>query len=367
MVFAYSARMEVARYDRATLKATRTDEGYLVDTPIVGRTGILIYHNADGTTRRELRRPEEVFHPDSLASFAGKPITDGHRGFITAANAKSVSIGVIKGDGFADGEAVLAPIVIHDGAAIDKAINGGVRELSLGYKVNLDETPGVWNGEPYDAEQTSIRVNHLAIVPKGRAGNAKLNLDRFDAASFNPDQEEAPMSDTLSRIRLDSGLEYQAAPEVIVAIEKMRADAAEVATRADAAAKALDAMTAERDALKSQVADADKLRADALDAARKEIVARVALEKAAEAFKVDCADKTDRQVREAVILATRADADLAGKSDEYISAAFDIAVAMRSDAAIVTQRQTINAPREDAGKPAVGSHAAYMANLGKKD
>lgn len=34
-----------------------TDEGYLVDHPIVTRCGIFEYKNPDGTTRRELRLP----------------------------------------------------------------------------------------------------------------------------------------------------------------------------------------------------------------------------------------------------------------------------------------------------------------------
>jgi len=360
--------MEVTRYDRATLKATRTDEGYLVDTPVVGRTGILIYHNADGSTRRELRRPEDVFNADSLASFSGKPITDGHRGFITASNAKKVSVGVIKGDGIQEGDNVLAPIIIHDGDMIDKAMNGGVRELSLGYKVDLDETPGEWNGQNYDAVQTNIRVNHLALVPKGRAGNARLNLDRFDAASFTHDDEEPSMSDTLSRVRLDSGLEYQAAPEVVVALEKMRDDIATAVTHNDELQKQIDIVAAERDALKSQAESADKIRADALESARTEIVARVALEKVADEFKIDHAGKADREVREAVIKATRADADLTGKSDDYVNAAFDIAVSMRADSAMAEQRKATGTKREDGGPvSARDMHKAYMANLGKKD
>jgi hypothetical protein len=268
----------------------------------------------------------------------------------------------------ADGDNVLAPIIIHDGEAIDAAMNGGVRELSLGYKVDLDQTPGEWNGEKYDAVQTNIRVNHLALVPKGRAGNARLNLDRFDAASFTPDDEEPSMSDTLSRVRLDSGLEYQAAPEVVVALEATRAERDTATARADELAKQVDTLTAERDQFKASVESAEKVRADALEAARAEIVARVALEKVADDFKVDHAGKSDRDVREAVIKATRADADLTGKSDDYVNAAFDIAVSMRADAAMAAQRKTAGDKREDSAPTSSRElHKAYMANLGKKD
>lgn len=54
--------MKVQRFDSLPLDATYfTDEGYLVDHPIVTSVGIFVYHNPDGSERRELRLPEEVF------------------------------------------------------------------------------------------------------------------------------------------------------------------------------------------------------------------------------------------------------------------------------------------------------------------
>ena len=53
--------MKVQRFDSLPLDATYfTDEGYLVDHPIVTSVGIFVYHNPDGSERRELRlRSEE--------------------------------------------------------------------------------------------------------------------------------------------------------------------------------------------------------------------------------------------------------------------------------------------------------------------
>jgi hypothetical protein len=360
--------IEAIRYDRTTIKATRTDEGYLIDTPVVGRTGIQLYKNADGTIRRELRPPEEVFNADSLKSFAGKPVTDEHPGEpVTAKNAKRLSVGTMQGEGKQDGDNVIAPIIVHDGEMIDKIMNEGKRELSLGYKVDLEETPGVWNGQEYDAIQRNIRINHLAIVPRGRAGNARLNLDRHDAVLFNPEEENA-MPENLSRIRLDSGLEYQAAPEVIHALEKARDDNAELNTRVDEIKKQLDTIAAERDTLKSQVESTDKVRSDALAAARAEVKARAELDKVAEAFKVDGAGKTDREVKELVIKSMRTDADLTGKSEDYVNAAFDLTVSMKNDVAMAAQRQA-GAPRNDGNddKSEAGSYKGFMSQLGNKE
>ena len=355
--------MTFLRYDRATIKAEVTDEGFLVDSPIVGRVGIQLYKNADGTVRREFRPPEEVFKADSLNSFVGKPITDGHPAeMVNAKNAKSLLVGAIHTEGKQDGDNVVAGITIHDADMIDKIMKGGKRELSLGYKVDIEEISGVWNGQEYDAIQRNIRINHLAIVPRGRAGNARLNLDRLDAESIITGEI---MPENLSRVRLDTGLEYQAEAEVVQAFEKMRADKVEADAHIDELQKQFDSVAAERDTLKSQVASADKMRADALEAARAEIKARAMLEKSAEAFKIDCADKSDREIKEAVIKSKRADADLSGKSDDYINAAFDLTVELKADEAMAEQRK---AGRADGGeqKPA-NTYRNFMKQLGKKE
>lgn len=358
--------MEAIRYDRNAIKATLTDEGYLIDSPIVGRAGIQLYKNADGTIRRELRPPEEVFSQDSLDSYIGKPITDEHQGHITVKNSRDVKVGVMLSKGRQDGDNVVADIIIHDAEMIDKTINGGKRELSLGYKVDLDETAGEWNGQQYDAIQRNIRINHLAIVPKGRAGNARLNLDRHDAISYNTDEDNLMSTENLGRIRLDSGLEYQAAPEVVVAFAAMQDDKKTLTTRIDTLQAEVDTVKAERDTLKAQVASADAVRADALKQAREEVKARTELETVAATFKVDCADKTDREVREAVIKAVREDANLVGKSDEYVNAAFDLAVAMRKDSTMAEQRSA-GAPRDDGQDHKSGSnYKSFMDNLSKQ-
>lgn len=367
----------VNRYDFAQIKATRTDEGFIVDAPIVGRVGVQVYRNADGSTRRELRLPDDVFKADSLATFAGKPITDDHPGEpVTSKNFKKYAIGTMTGNAYQDGDNVRVPLVIHDGEAIEKIDKGGKRELSLGYKVDLDETPGEHpEYGPYDAIQRNPRINHLALVGRARAGSiARLNLDRADAYQY--DHTEVHMSaDNLGRLRLDSGLEYQAAPEVIVAFEKMRNDHSEVTKELASVKTTAEKLAGERDTLQARVdgfnAELDKARTDALEVARAEVKERAEVEKTAAAFKVDSVDTlTTRQIKEAVIKAVRADADLSGKSDEYINAAYDIAAAMRGDAAMAEQRKAANNPRTDAaptGSNATDAYKSFMNKLGKKE
>lgn len=167
----------VQRLDSISLDQTYfTEEGYLVDHPIVTSTGIFEYINPDGSIRRELRLPEDVFAEASLKSYKGKPIIITHdAGYVDKENVEDEHIGTILSEGYQDGDDVRAEIIIHDTDAMKKC---GLRELSLGYNLRLEETSGEWNGEPYDAIQRDIVINHLALVGSARAGEqARLNID----------------------------------------------------------------------------------------------------------------------------------------------------------------------------------------------
>ena len=127
------------------------------DQPVVARTGIQEYRRADGTIRREYRPPEEVFHPDALASLYAVPVTNGHPGVVTAESPSNI-IGWSLSAGIQQDGNVLAGLVIHNPKAM-----GPNREPSLGYRVDLDETPGEVGGQRHDAVQRNIRVNHIAV------------------------------------------------------------------------------------------------------------------------------------------------------------------------------------------------------------
>jgi len=333
----------VQRFDRMPLRATRTAEGFVQDTAVLTRTGIFEYRQPNGSIRREYRPPEEVFHADSLASYKGKPITIGHPGLVTSKNAKLHTCGACLGEGRADGNDVLGDLMIYDTSAID----AGAKELSNGYTLDLDETPGEINGERYDAVQRNIRVNHIALVPRGRAGNARLNLDAADA-----DTTEEDTTMTMVKVRLDSGISYDAAPEVAnafdasqKAVQAATADADKERARADAAeAKLRDAEAA-----------ADKIRQDAATAAKARLKLEDTANKVGAEFKQDA---TDTEIRTAVIKKVRGDSfDLTGKSEGYFEAAYDLAVAdkdQRQDS-VARQRHEITPPA--GGKPEVRQDA----------
>lgn len=170
----------VIRLDSVPMaKAYFTPEGFLKDKPVLTSTGIFEYTNPDGSIRRELRLPEDVFDPESLKSYRGKPIVITHdAGLIDKDNVSENQIGTILSEGEQSGSDVRAEIIIHDTDAMKDA---GFKELSLGYNLDLDETPGEWHGQHFDARQKNIRINHLALVREARAGEqARLNMDSRD-------------------------------------------------------------------------------------------------------------------------------------------------------------------------------------------
>lgn len=218
-----------------------TNEGYLVDHPILTSCGIFEYTNPDGSIRRELRLPKYVFDENSLKTYRGKPIIITHdAGVVDKNNVDKEQIGTILSDGYEDGEDVRAEIIIHDTDSMQKC---GLKELSLGYNLDLVEEPGVWKGQPYDAIQTNIVINHLALVASARAGEqARLNIDGSDEPELKGGKAMA--KSTNSR-RADGGA--MSPEELEKAIEAYKARKAQRAS-ADEEEKETPAAEADGDA-----------------------------------------------------------------------------------------------------------------------
>lgn len=322
--------MSKIRYDSAKFKATIDENGFLVDTPVVARLGVQVYYMEDGRTVREFRPAEEVFKDESLASYQGKPMTLDHV-FVNSENAKEVVVGSVSGKAEPLGSSVVAPIVVYDNTAIQEAMAGNAKELSVGYSAILDETPG-W-GDPitgeyvlksdgdqfdvpdgwqeFDAIQRDIKVNHLAMVYRGRAGIAKLNMDGEQENPYTTDVDiNKEDKQEMIKIKLDGAQEFEVAPEIASHIEALNAKADTAIAERDALKAKVDAMPAEIEAAVAKAkADADALAA----------LVAVAAEAGVKADGLDAKGIKVAYVKEVSGL------DVSEKSDAYIDAAFDIA------------------------------------------
>lgn len=173
-------------YTTGQLGRTReiTPEGYLLcrDVPIA-RIGTLMYADgevpvtADNTGLIIIYRGEDVlFDQITIASAESKPITDDHPDdWVTPDNWKELSKGVGKdvrrGDGV-DSDYLMADLLVMDKETIQKVLDGKV-EISLGYDADYTETS---KGKGL---QSNIRVNHIALVEKGRCGSRCSIGDSF--------------------------------------------------------------------------------------------------------------------------------------------------------------------------------------------
>jgi hypothetical protein len=338
------------RYDVSPIdKYEVTPEGYLRAWATIARTGVQLYTDADGSIRKEYRPAEEVGSVESLASFAGKAITFEHPSvLLDSSNTKDYQIGFTGTDIVYDNGFVRAVMTITDKEAIEKILRKDVQEVSAGYRVEYDSTPGVTDdGEHYDGVQRSISGNHVAVVRRGRAGpQVKLHLDRLDAA--NPQlliHEEPSMT---AKVNFD-GAEFEVSESVALAITKEREDAKmsyeDMKKKYDGMMAEASKMKEEMDAMEKEMKgkmDAAEGRADALaqelEAAKADLEAakqvnidslvdeRIALIDKARTnldSEFDFSGKTAREIMEASIKAVRGDSDLSERSDDYVLAMFD--------------------------------------------
>lgn len=323
----------VARLDYGTLgKVRRTPQGGVIAPARLTRTGVFRYLNHDGTERRELRLPEEVFKADSLATLADAPVTDGHPAEpVTTKNFSKFSRGHMRGDAKADGKFVAAELTLQDADLIAKVERGDLREVSCGYTCRLEYTSGEYEGERYDAIQRDIEHNHIALVHKGRAGReVSLRLDAAEQVDSSEsgsrrhdagDERKQPMA----VYRID-GVDYEVgSPQFLQALEKRsaRIDGELVEVKAKA-----EKLEGERDGLKTKLDASEKALKAATDPAAiaAAVKARVDLEQDARAIggdemKLD--GLTDREVMVKAIKHVDADFEPGERSDDYIRGRFE--------------------------------------------
>lgn len=170
--------------------------GFVRVEGVVARVGIMEYFE-DGKVVREFVPPEALFNQDSMDSLSGSPVTLQHPPeLVNSANYAQYSQGSVATTR-QDGNNLIANLTIVGSEAIN-AVESGIDELSPGYAVELDETPGEWNGQRYDRKQTRRFYNHQAIVDAARGGReCRLNFDCAIAV--------IPENNDVAKVKLPNG------------------------------------------------------------------------------------------------------------------------------------------------------------------
>jgi len=153
-----------------------TPEGFLLcKDAVLARTGKQLYSDKEipikGDAQGKIiidREPDEVFRPATIASLQGKPITLDHPPEdVNPDNYHDLAVGHVinprRGTGVFD-HLLIGDLLIHDKKAIEAIRNKLLRELSVGYRADYEET-GDARGR-----QRNILCNHLALVKDGRCG-----------------------------------------------------------------------------------------------------------------------------------------------------------------------------------------------------
>jgi hypothetical protein len=272
------------RCDRATIKHWEdTPEGFLRFTAPVGREGVLLYANRDGTTRKEHVSLNVL--KSSADSLKIKPITTpGHPpGLINRDTAKPYLAGSTGNTVWMDNGFLWVTGTVFDGETIDSIKSGRTKELSLGYGV---ETKVRSDGS---FDQTKRYVNHLTPVGSARAGGSEFKLDGKDEALVSLDAIDAPSVPDVPEQKVKKTKEKKAMPykatldgvdlefeamddaKHVKGIEKelskLRSDSAATKEKLDAATIALDEAKTELGTVKAEIVT----QKTALDAAEETV------------------------------------------------------------------------------------------------
>ena len=150
-----------------------------------------------GLTIEVLRPEEEVFSPETIASFEGMPVTNNHPpDGVDIENIRRLQAGhahnVRRGTG-PDSDLLLADLIITDPHLIDQILSGK-REISCGYTYELCEENGQYI-------QRRIRGNHIAVVDAGRAGpRVSIKDHKMERRKTSMNK---PLANLLARIARD--------------------------------------------------------------------------------------------------------------------------------------------------------------------
>ncbi len=290
--------MEEVRADSFAISdiADKIDKnGYLRIKGTLTKCGVFSYPQPDGSVRKELRHPDEVFRADSMNTLKTVPIVslkdhiDTLNGLVAPDDAGRFNKLGVTGENIVrtPDDCLDSSITIHDKATIKSLLDKPRQELSAAYRLRLDKTPGIYKGDRYDVIQRDIIYGHMTLLDKGRAGSRCHT--RADTAGSSKKKEknmakkrEIPAlkigeyrADTLTIEETEDTIALLArTTSLAVALQKQQ-------TRADTAEDSLSTVKGENEEFKKKLETAipeEQYRADMKESA--------SLHKLAAAFKI---------------------------------------------------------------------------------
>lgn len=234
----------LARFDFAPnaqvgpgVAAARVDPvtGYVRASAYLARDGLLVY--GDGAETWQEIRPREELERAAL-TFATAPLTDLHPdAMVTADTWESVARGMVLGQPYvtepdASGTSYLAAELLITSADMIQTIRAGQAELSIGFWSRIVDAPEA-TGARY--AQVDLLGNHVASVPRGRAGPAcRVFLDHAAICAYDrPVSQDAQAVETVDYPMPDGTIVAIPSP-VAALIAQMQSTIAQLSEQATA-------------------------------------------------------------------------------------------------------------------------------------
>ena len=348
-------QQDIQKFDINVLH--KTQDGYYQGNVVCTGVGVFKYLGDDRKFVGRLRDVEDVKAATKTINCI--PVTLQHPNSpVNVDNVSDLQVGMTANDASFDGLNNHVTVTITNKKAIEAIDKGEVKAFSMGYKCNVVDNDGVWQGVHHDQQQKDIVYNHIALVKNGRAGD-KVRFMVGDSADlgdiFEIDNEEdeknkgevngtekekKPSNDgaeppkpsetfvndnknfepnnvkeqSMKTIQLD-GVDYQADEKVIEALHTAQNDAAE---KLDEIHTLLDGID-ERD---SKIADLEEKLAQANDEIDESVIdaavnAKIEILDSARAAGIECDTSDDvSDLKRKVIAAAFDSIDLESIEDE---------------------------------------------------
>ncbi len=256
----------------------KTPEGYLTGRLCVTGAGVFRYLGDDRKFVGRLRSVDEV--KKATDSINCKPVTLRHPSTpVSLDNVDQFQVGMSANDASFDGLNNWVTVTVTNKDAVEAIERGEVKAISMGYRCDVVDNAGVWQGSKHEQEQKDMVYNHIALVREGRAGDQVRFMvgdsaeaeDLFDIVpeteaergkgqsdGKDPTEKTVVVNDgelnfhkqkeqSMKTIQLD-GVDYQADEKVIEALQAAQEDAS---TKLEE----IHTVLAANDELERQVAD----------------------------------------------------------------------------------------------------------------
>ena len=168
-------------------------DGFLTVDIAATRTGVMPYHDWEtGGIINELKSPEEIFSDETMNSLKGVPVTNRHPPvMIDSNNWIDFTKGTTHQNVRQEDNLLVISETIFDDELIAYVKSGKKAQVSIGFRADLEEESGEFEGEKYDRIQKNIRINHVAHVKQGRGGeDVKARLDSKEKVLFGYSKKE---------------------------------------------------------------------------------------------------------------------------------------------------------------------------------